>query len=110
LIIAYSPCIAHGYDLRFGLEQQKKAVLSGHWPLFRYDPRLSTGDGQAFHLDSKPPSIALEDYIYSETRYRMLTQSDPVEAKRLLMMGQQDVHDRWLRYERLARKEDSRGA
>src|SRR5207244_8715580 len=63
LIIAYSPCIAHGYDLRYGLQQQKKAVLSGHWPLFRYDPRLAGDGGQAFHLDSKAPSISLDDYI-----------------------------------------------
>src|SRR5260370_40400903 len=110
LVIAYSPCIAHGYDLRYGLEQQKKAVLSGHWPLFHYDPRLAIGGGQAFHLDSKPPSIPLEDYIYSETRYRMLTQSDPVEARRLLVLAQQDVNDRWLRYEQLARKDGSNGA
>src|SRR5438270_3559203 len=110
LITAYSPCIAHGYDLRYGLEQQKKAVLSGHWPLFHYDPRLASAGGQAFHLDSKPPSIPLEDYIYSETRYRMLTQSDPVEAKRLLALAQQDVHDRWLRYEQLVRKDESNGA
>jgi pyruvate-ferredoxin/flavodoxin oxidoreductase len=110
LIIAYSPCIAHGYDLRYGLEQSKKAVLSGHWPLFHYDPRLGTDGGQPFHLDSKPPRIPLEDYIYAETRYRMLTQTDPVEAKRLLALAQQDVHDRWLRYERLARKDDSNGA
>src|SRR5207248_8824089 len=68
LIIAYSPCIAHGYDLRYGLEQQKKAVLSGHWPLFHYDPRLARAGAQALHLDSKPQSIPLEDYIYSETR------------------------------------------
>src|SRR5438132_965307 len=85
----------HG-DLRYGLEQQKKAVLSGHWPLLHYDPRLAVGGGQPFHLDSKPPSIPLEDYVYSETRYRMLTQSDPVEAKRLLALAQQDVNDRWL--------------
>jgi pyruvate-ferredoxin/flavodoxin oxidoreductase len=110
LIIAYSPCIAHGYDLRYGLEQQKKAVLSGHWPLFHYDPRLPIDGSQAFHLDSKAPSIPLEDYIYAETRYRMLTQTDPVEAKRLLALAQQDVHDRWLRYERLARKDESNGA
>ena len=85
-------------------------MLSGHWPLFHYDPRLPIDSGQAFHLDSKAPSIPLEDYIYAETRYRMLTQSDPVEAKRLLTLGQQDVHDRWLRYERLARKDESNGA
>src|ERR1700730_12548062 len=95
LIIAYSPCIAHGYDLRYGLEQQKKAVLSGPWPLFHSAPGSAIEGGPPFQLDSKAPSIPLEDYIYSETRYRMLTQSDPAEAKRLFVLAQQDVRDRW---------------
>jgi pyruvate-ferredoxin/flavodoxin oxidoreductase len=103
LIIAYSPCIAHGYDLRHGLEQQKKATLSGHWPLYRFDPRLAVDGGQPFQLDSKPPSIPLEDYMYAETRYRMLTQSDPAEARRLLGLAQQDVRDRWQRYEQMTK-------
>ena len=77
LIIAYSHCIAHGYDLRYGLEQQKKAVLSGHWPLFRFDPRAVTDAHSGLTLDSKPPSLPLEEYLYNETRYRMLTQSRP---------------------------------
>jgi pyruvate-ferredoxin/flavodoxin oxidoreductase len=103
LIIAYSHCIAHGYDMRFGMEQQKKAMLSGHWPLYHYDPRR-VADGQAgLVLDSKAPSIPLEEYMYAETRYRMLTQSDPAEARRLLALAQQDVHARWRRYEQLAR-------
>ncbi len=97
LIIAYSHCIAHGYDLRFGLEQQKKAVLSGYWPLFRFDPR--TG---AFNLDSKTPSLPLEDYMYSETRFRMLAQSQPDEAKRLLELAKQDVEKRFQSYQYLA--------
>jgi pyruvate-ferredoxin/flavodoxin oxidoreductase len=110
LIIAYSPCIAHGYDLRYGLEQQKKATLSGHWPLFRYDPRrLATGE-PGLVLDSKAPSIPLEEYLYAETRYRMLTQTNPTEAKRLLGLAQEDVRARWHRYEQLARKDESNGA
>jgi pyruvate-ferredoxin/flavodoxin oxidoreductase len=102
LIIAYSHCIAHGYDLRHGLEQQKKAVLSGHWPLFRHDPRLTAQGKHPFQLDSKAPSIPLEEYLYAETRYRMLTQSNPDEARRLLALAQGDVAARWRRYEELA--------
>jgi pyruvate-ferredoxin/flavodoxin oxidoreductase len=102
LIIAYSHCIAHGYDLRYGLEQQKKATLSGHWPLYRYDPRRATQGNNAFQLDSKAPSIALEEYLYAETRYRMLTQSNPAEARRLLKLAQEDVRARWRQYEQLA--------
>jgi pyruvate-ferredoxin/flavodoxin oxidoreductase len=98
LIIAYSHCIAHGYDLRYGLEQQKKAVLSGHWPLYRYDPRLPN----PLRLDSKAPSIPLEEYAYAEGRYRMLQQTHPDKAMRLLEAAQEDVHTRWTRYEQLA--------
>jgi pyruvate-ferredoxin/flavodoxin oxidoreductase len=104
LIIAYSHCIAHGYDLRHGLEQQKRAVLSGHWPLFRFDPRLAAGGKPALRLDSKAPSLPLEEYLYAETRYRMLTQTDPEAAKRLLALAQGDVAARWRHYEHLARE------
>src|SRR5437660_7736171 len=90
LIIAYSPCIAHGYDLRYGLEQQKKAVLSAHWPLVRYDPRTDR-----FTLDSKPPSPPLEVYLYAEARYRMHAQSRPQEAKRLLDLGKHAIGTRY---------------
>ncbi|MDR3763024.1 MAG: pyruvate:ferredoxin (flavodoxin) oxidoreductase [Acidobacteriota bacterium] len=101
IILAYSHCIAHGYDLVHGLEQQKRAVLSAHWPLFRYNP--AAGEGQAnFVLDSKAPSIPLEQYIYNETRYTMLRQSDPDAARLLLQEAQQDVRERWERYETLA--------
>jgi pyruvate-ferredoxin/flavodoxin oxidoreductase len=96
LIIAYSPCIAHGYDLRYGLEQQKRAVASGHWPLLRFHPDA----GLVF--DSKAPSLPLEEYLYQETRYRMLAQTRPEEAKRLLGLARHDVHSRWRRYEQLA--------
>jgi pyruvate-ferredoxin/flavodoxin oxidoreductase len=101
LILAYSHCIAHGYDLVHGLDQQKLAVQSGHWPLFRYNPAAPAGQAN-FVLDSKAPSIPLEQYIYNETRYTMLRQGNPEEAKLLLAEGQQDVNDRWKRYEALA--------
>jgi pyruvate-ferredoxin/flavodoxin oxidoreductase len=102
LIIAYSHCIAHGYDMKYGLQQQKNAALSGHWPLYRYDPRR-VADGQpGLVLDSRAPSIPLEEYMYAETRYRMLTQTNPDEARRLLALAQQDVRARWQRYEQLA--------
>jgi pyruvate-ferredoxin/flavodoxin oxidoreductase len=102
LIIAYSHCIAHGYDLRHGLEQQKKAVLSGHWPLYRYDPRAVTGAHSGLTLDSKAPSLPLEEYLYAETRYRMLAQSRPDEARRLLELAKADVEHRYLQYQQLA--------
>jgi pyruvate-ferredoxin/flavodoxin oxidoreductase len=101
LILAYSHCIAHGYDLVHGLDQQKLAVQSGHWPLFRYNPVAAAGQAN-FVLDSKAPSIPLEQYIYNETRYTMLRQGNPDEAKLLLGEAQQDVNDRWKRYESLA--------
>jgi pyruvate-ferredoxin/flavodoxin oxidoreductase len=102
LIIAYSHCIAHGYDLRYGLEQQKKAVLSGHWPLYRFDPRALAEGKNPFSLDSKAPSLPLEDYLYAETRYRMLAQSRPEEAKRLLELAKRDILSRYRQYEQLA--------
>jgi pyruvate-ferredoxin/flavodoxin oxidoreductase len=102
LIIAYCHCIAHGYDLRYGLEQQKKAVLSGHWPLYRFDPRAITDTHGGFTLDSKPPSLPLAEYLYAETRYRMLAQSRPEEARRLLALAKVDVEHRYHQYEQLA--------
>ncbi|MEK7310329.1 MAG: pyruvate:ferredoxin (flavodoxin) oxidoreductase, partial [Chloroflexota bacterium] len=102
LIIAYSHCIAHGYDLRYGLDQQKKAVQTGYWPLYRYNPDLTKDDHNPFVLDSKPPSLPLEKYAYNETRYRMLTQINEAEAERLLKLAQEDVHRRWKQYEKLA--------
>jgi pyruvate-ferredoxin/flavodoxin oxidoreductase len=102
LIIAYSHCIAHGYDLRHGMDQQKAAVLSGHWPLFRYDPRLLREGKNPLQLDSKAPSLPLEKYVYNETRYTMLAHSDPAAARRLLALAHADVLDRWRFYEHWA--------
>jgi pyruvate-ferredoxin/flavodoxin oxidoreductase len=102
IIIAYSHCIAHGYDLVHGLDQQKLAVQCGHWPLFRYNPMLAHAGKNAFVLDSKAPTIPLEKYIYNETRYTMLRQAHPDHAAALLKGAQAEVNDRWRLYEYLA--------
>jgi pyruvate-ferredoxin/flavodoxin oxidoreductase len=102
LIIAYSHCIAHGYNLVHGIEQQKAAVQSAYWPLFRFNPLLAREGKNPFQLDSKPPAIPLKKYAYNETRYTMLAQSSPEAAKRLLEEGQQDVNSRWRLYEHWA--------
>ncbi len=105
LIIAYSHCINHGIDMALGMEQQKLAVNSGHWPLFRYNPALAAEGKNPFTLDSKAPSISLDKYIYNETRYKMLVQSNEEAAERLLKLGQEDVWARWRWYEQLAAME-----
>ena len=102
IIIAYSHCIAHGYDMKYGLDQQKLAVQSGYWPLFRYNPALRAQGRNPFQLDSKAPAIPLEKYIYNETRYTMLVHSNPEAAKKLLVEAQEDVNLRWKAYEHLA--------
>jgi pyruvate-ferredoxin/flavodoxin oxidoreductase len=102
LIIAYSHCIAHGYDLSFGMEQQKVAVSSGYWPLMRYNPELTAQGKNPFQLDSRPPSTSFKDYAYKETRYTMLVKSNPEEAKKLLGLAEQDVAARWRLYDYMA--------
>jgi pyruvate-ferredoxin/flavodoxin oxidoreductase len=102
LIIAYSHCVAHGYDLRFGMDQQKAAVLSGYWPLFRYNPDLCREGKNPMQLDSKPPSLDFKKYAYNETRYTMLAHSHPEAARRLLQEAQDDVLTRWRVYEQWA--------
>jgi pyruvate-ferredoxin/flavodoxin oxidoreductase len=105
-ILAYSPCIAHGYDLRHGLDQQKKAVLSGYWPLYRYNPDRAADGFNPMTLDSKAPSLPLDQYMYAEMRFKMLSQTNPAEAERLLHLAQQDVQERWRTYEQMATKGD----
>ncbi len=95
LIIAYSHCIAHGYDMAFGMEQQKAAVLSGYWPLMRYNPALRLKGKNPFQLDSKAPSIPLKQYAYQEARYSMLARSNPETARELLRLAQDDVERQW---------------
>jgi pyruvate-ferredoxin/flavodoxin oxidoreductase len=102
LIIAFSHCIAHGYDLAHGMEQQKAAVQTGYWPLVRFNPEMARSGKSPLQLDSGPPSLPLQKYVYNETRYTMLVQSQPEEAKALLAQAQRDVDDRWRLYEHLA--------
>jgi pyruvate-ferredoxin/flavodoxin oxidoreductase len=102
LVIAYSTCIAHGINMRLGMDQEKLAVRCGYWPLYRYDPRRRAEGQNPLQLDSKPPSIPLKEYAYNENRYRMLSQSHPEAAERLLGEAQQAVLERWRRYEHMA--------
>jgi len=102
LVIAYSPCIAHGYDMAKSLEQTKLAVQSGHWPLYRYDPRLSEHGQNPLVIESKEPSIPISQYAYNETRYKMLTQLDEVRAEELMRAAQQDAKSRWTLYQQMA--------
>jgi pyruvate-ferredoxin/flavodoxin oxidoreductase len=103
LIIAYGHCIAHGIDMAHGLDQQKAAVYSAYWPLFRYNPALAAEGKNPFQLDSRPPSLPLEKYIYNETRYSALTRSSPETAALLLSEAQHDVNVRWKMYEHWAK-------
>jgi pyruvate-ferredoxin/flavodoxin oxidoreductase len=102
LIIAYSPCIQQGIAMERGLDQQKLAVQSAYWPLFRFDPRLTAQGKNPLLLDSKGPALPLEKYIYNETRYKMLTLSQPEIAAELLEEAQGDVITKWRMYEQLA--------
>ncbi len=102
LILAYSPCIAHGYDLKDGLDQQQKAVRSGYWPLIRYNPVLRKKKLNPFVLDSPRPTMSLKDYAYHELRYKVLTRSHPEHAETLIKLGQELVNLRWKNYEELA--------
>jgi pyruvate/2-oxoacid:ferredoxin oxidoreductase alpha subunit/pyruvate/2-oxoacid:ferredoxin oxidoreductase beta subunit len=102
LVIAYSHCIAHGIEMRNGMDQQYRAVASGYWPLMRYDPAVRAEGGNPFLLDSPRPRIALSDYTGRELRYRILAQADPAEAERLLGLAQQEVNRRWATYEDMA--------
>jgi pyruvate-ferredoxin/flavodoxin oxidoreductase len=109
LIIAYSHCIAHGIEMSKGLEQQKLAVQSGYWPLYRYNPVLHAEGKNPLLLDSKEPTIPLEQFEYNETRFRMLVQSNEKRAEELLHQAQQDVGERWKHYQELAAQHDIGG-
>jgi pyruvate-ferredoxin/flavodoxin oxidoreductase len=102
MIIAYSHCINHGIDMEKGLEQQKLAVQSGYWPLYRYNPSLVAEGKNPLILESKEPSIPLQQYMYNETRFRMLAQSDEGRAEMLLKLAQADVKSRWDLYHQMA--------
>ncbi len=102
LIIAYSHCIAHGFDMKLGLKQQDLAVKSGVWPLYRYNPDLTLQGENPLSIDSKEPSIPVEEYAYNETRYRMLLQSNEQRAEMLMQKAQQDATSRWMLYQQMA--------
>ncbi len=104
IIIAYSHCIAHGYDMTYGMDQQKAAANSGYWPLFRYNPDLAAQGKNPFQLDSRPPTVPLKQYIYNETRYTMLAKSNPEHAEKLLHLAEEDVSTKWKLYEHMARQ------
>ena len=103
LIIAYSHCIAHGYDLAMGAEQQKLAVDCGHWPLFRFDPRRTERGENPLQLDSATPKTALGTYVRNETRFRMVEQQNPEHFKELLSASQQEISRRFSVYEQLSK-------
>jgi len=103
LILAYSPCIAHGYDLAYGAEQQKLAVDSGYWPLLRFDPRRGAEGKNPLQLDSGAPKIDLAKFAYNETRFRMVENVDRLRAHDLMEAARQDVRARYRAYEELAK-------
>ena len=107
LILAYSHCIAHGYDMKDGLSQQHNAVASGHWPLLRYNPVLRKKNKNPFVLDSPRPTMPLRDYAYKELRYKMLTMTNPQTAEELMKHAQELVNLKWKNYEELATKKAS---
>ncbi|MCW8964339.1 MAG: thiamine pyrophosphate-dependent enzyme, partial [Gammaproteobacteria bacterium] len=102
LIIAYSPCIAHGINLEDNHQRQQLAVDSGHWPLFRYDPQKTAQGRNPLQLDSKPPSIPYRDFIETEIRFSMLWRTHPKEAEQFLEQSQQEVRHRYHYYQQLA--------
>ncbi len=108
LILAYSHCIAHGFDLQKGMEQQKLAVVSGHWLLFRYNPELRKAGEHPFVLDSPRPRIKLKEYAYNEMRYKNLIKTNPQEAEYLMNLAQEQVDLRWETYEYMANQKPNK--
>ena len=102
LIIAFSPCIAHGYDLARGLDHQRLAVQSGYWPLFRYNPALLREGRNPLKLDSRPPTTPLKTYLASEGRFERTVRETDASHGGLLHAAEDDVAHRWSLYEQLA--------
>jgi len=103
LIIAYAHCIAHGFDLATGYQEQKKAVECGHWPLYRFDPRLIEQGKNPLQLDSKAPTLDPEEYFYNENRYRALKTSKPELAAQLMALAKKDTARRYALMEQLSK-------
>jgi pyruvate-ferredoxin/flavodoxin oxidoreductase len=102
LILAYSHCIAHGIDMSKGMEQQKAAVDSGRWMLYRYDPRRTERGENPLQLDVKAPKRPLAEAMASENRFRMLAFSQPERARALERQAQLELDRRWALYRALA--------
>jgi pyruvate-ferredoxin/flavodoxin oxidoreductase len=102
IVLAYSHCVAHGYDLRYGAQQQKLMVDSAVWPLYRFDPRRTLVGEPGLHLDSGAPTQGVKAYMQNEARFRMIEKSDPRRFKKLLAAAQQDVTRRWALHQQLA--------
>ncbi|MDY0213211.1 MAG: thiamine pyrophosphate-dependent enzyme, partial [Desulfuromonadaceae bacterium] len=102
IIIAYSHCIAHGIDMTAAVDGCKDAVNSGHWPLFRYDPRLTAQGKNPLQLDSKDPSMSFEDFAYGENRFRVLKKSQPEVAAKLMQQANEETAARYDLYKKLA--------
>jgi len=100
LILAYSHCIAHGINMQNGLLQQQRAVMSGYWPLMRYNPEVRKTGKNPFELDSPSPRIPFKEYAYQELRYKMLMRTNPAEAELLMEMAQEHVNRTWRIYQR----------
>jgi pyruvate-ferredoxin/flavodoxin oxidoreductase len=103
LILAYSPCIAHGFDLGDGLDHQQRAVATGYWPLCRFDPRSKQQGKPALRLDSAPPKGNLGDALRQEGRFTAVEREDPARFATLLAAAEQEIRERWERYEKLAK-------
>ena len=108
VILAYSQCIAHGIDMRFGMKQQDLAVASGYWPLLRFNPSMRTIGQNPFRLNSPRPTIPFKDYAYNEIRYSSLADARPDEAASLLAAAQTAVVEKYRQYEDLATRDGSR--
>ena len=106
LVIAYSHCVAHGYNLNFGMDQQRRAVQSGYWPLLRFDPRRAEEGVSPLRLDSAAPKIPLREYMENEVRFRMLFNADPDRAKALQKTAEAKIGERYEHYRRLAGAEN----
>lgn len=108
LIIAYSHCIAHGIDMSKGFSQQKLATESGHWPVYRFDPRLKEEGKNPLQLDSKKPKVPLKDYLYNEQRYSLLTRTHPDKAREFLAEAQKAVNENWITISELAKPSETK--
>lgn len=106
LIIAYSHCIEHGIDMSKGMHNQKLAVDTGYWPLFRYNPKLLAEGKNPMKLDSKPPKLPFTEFASVEQRFKILQKINPARAKELLNLEQEDIERRWKQYELLAQDEE----